>query len=92
MEEELMNTQSEEKEPEPVAWAQELKNHLKRFDQKLYRELKQAGELDSHCMRQAKAAARASDHLVSLGVPRFEADRVAKAQRIYPGSDPSEIG
>jgi hypothetical protein len=73
----------QEKLLEPLAWAAQLKAHLKQFDQKLYRQLKTANELDKYCLEQAKQAQEESELLLRDGMSRFEADLVAKRHYIW---------
>ena len=77
----------EDQSPPPLAWAGQLRFHLKQFHKELYRDLKRQGKLQEYCLNEARKAVEESQRLAENGMGRFEADLLAMKHHIWPLND-----
>lgn len=61
-------------------YAHQVKNALPELDPKLHKELKQSGDLDSHCQAKAEQAQRMKDEAMKSGFRDYEAEEIARAE------------
>jgi len=73
------------------SWALELQQHLKEFRPQLYKELKQAGELEKYCQKQANHAHQMERSLFHQGLSPHEARERARDTYIFPDPQPFRL-